>query len=121
MIICGIFGRRERETKGDTAIYDKIQTAAARFGAFCGALGAPAVRLRPVRGVRQHALSLNSDITSDRDSYTRNLGSLTVTQKIEMKGLEWLDPDNSDNNFLVQTNENAKDAHFAQTFRIEET
>ena len=34
MIICGIFGRRERETKGDTAIYDKIQTAAARFGAF---------------------------------------------------------------------------------------
>ena len=66
-------------------------------------------------------LSLNSDITSNRDSYTRNLGSLTVTQKIEMKGLKWLDPDNSDNNFLVQTNENAKDAHFAQTFRIEET
>ena len=29
-------------------------------------------------------LSLNSDITSNRDSYTRNLGSLTVTQKIEM-------------------------------------
>ena len=66
-------------------------------------------------------LSLNSDITSNRDSYTRNLGSLTVTQKIEMKGLKWLDSDNSDNNFLVQTNENAKDAHFAQTFRIEET
>ena len=66
-------------------------------------------------------LSLNSDITSDRDSYTRNLGSLTVTQKIEMKGLKWLDPDNSEGNFLVQTNENAKDAHFALTFRIEET
>ena len=38
-----------------------------------------------------------------------------------MKGLEWLDPDNSESNFLVQTNENAKDAHFALTFRIEET
>lgn len=66
-------------------------------------------------------LSLSSDITSNRDSYTRNLGSLTVTQKIEMKGLEWLDPDNGENNFLVQTNENAKDAHFALNFRIEET
>lgn len=66
-------------------------------------------------------LSLSSDITSNRDSYTRNLGSLTVTQKIEMKGLKWLDSDNGEDNFLVQTNENAKDAHFAQTFRIEET
>lgn len=66
-------------------------------------------------------LSLSRDILSDRDSYTRNLGSLTVTQKIEMKGLEWLGPDNGEDNFLVQTNENAKDAHFALTFRIEET
>ena len=66
-------------------------------------------------------LSLSRDILSDRDSYTRNLGSLTVTQKIEMKGLEWLSPDNGEDNFLVPTNENAKDAHFALTFRIEET
>lgn len=66
-------------------------------------------------------LSLSLDILSNRDSYTRNLGSLTVTQKIEMKGLEWLDTDNGEDNFLVQTNENAKDAHFALTFRIEET
>lgn len=66
-------------------------------------------------------LSLSNDILSDRDSYTRNLGSLTVTQKIEMKGLKWLDPDNGEDNFLVQTNENAKDAHLALTFRIEET
>lgn len=66
-------------------------------------------------------LSLSRDILSDRDSYTRNLGSLTVTQKIEMKGLEWMDTDNGEDNLLMQTNENAKDAHFALTFRIEET
>lgn len=66
-------------------------------------------------------LSLDNDLLQNRESYTLNLGSLTVTQKIEMQGLKWIDMDNDLGEFFEPEDENDKNTHFSMTFRIEET
>lgn len=78
MINCGIFGRRERETEGDTKIYDKTQTAETRIGAFCGAVGAPAVRCAPSAASDSAlpALTVGSD-TYPPYVYMDNNGDIT--------------------------------------------
>ena len=66
-------------------------------------------------------MSLDNDLLQNRESYSRNLGSLSVTQKIEMQGLKWIETGNDTDEYLMPENENDKNTHFSMTFRIEET